>query len=1032
MSPNSSAPIFIHSLWRAGSTYLFQVFRRSEAKYYCYQEPLNEATLFCKNSPEKLLEYTGASMLPLRHPKLSLPYFQELYAIYPAWLAHISKPDIYDNYFSDICSEKLSSFYGSLIEQSTGRTVIQECRTSNRIGAIKNSFGGIHIYLWRNPWDQWWSFKATDYFNMVQLLLLNASNAHPVIETLRQIFNFKEYHSDSLENEIEFFFKSRLSAKDSYCCFYAFWCLALLEAQQHADFLLNIDQLSGSSVYKAEFLEIMGGTGISGLDFSDCRIHCTQFTQQDAAFFKPLEDMVHELLLQYLGSGQVDAIKEAREKGMPESQKVLPESAAENVVLEDARRTREVVIRLETAFNSRMQQQLLLQEQLQQKISQQVEQQTAMEEQLRSDLKRQYDEHEKHLVLQYTDEKQAFNNLLKKYQEKAQSEAQLRIEQVAALDKQHNQEIAELQKAIKQKRELLQEQLEAQARSAHNENEFSQRLHALRQLLEQEKQEIRQQFTEQLLTAEQQHFAREKELLHEQLVMEVRSTEREREFSEQLKFADQQKQELNQRFADQLLMAAQQHADREKELLHDQLVMQVRGAEREREFSNQLESIHRLADQEKQELNQQFLVMQARSTEREREVVEQLQSLHASYRQAEVAKEKHFQYLLNQISDEATVLYNSRWWRVGAFFGCLPKTGFERLSTLLTAGKLSLVTNNMPFSSSEFAHRDDTVVEEESLLEMDTIDQLLLSSETEFVTKAYQLILGRQADPTGIAHYRKWLRAGKSRVEILADLLASREAQLANRPGLDDLRVLIRQTGAGLKGWRKWFVLPRIISHRMAVSDRQMASLLHNANALSSRVQAFYGELATIKGALVKVEAQLSEQLDLLHLGQVQSLYKNCKITTTKASEPLVGCITVLESNPIFTVGEHTTLTVEVENQSDVIWETTADQPVFLSYHWFFEDGRKYLYDNPRTALSGPSAPGESRRTMVAVQPPEESGNYLLEITMVMEGQYWFEERGLSTSRILVHVHFPKLSPHAKRIHGDLSSAVIKTKMEAD
>jgi hypothetical protein len=38
----SAGPIFVHSLFRSGSTYLFEVFRRSPDGYWCYQEPLNE------------------------------------------------------------------------------------------------------------------------------------------------------------------------------------------------------------------------------------------------------------------------------------------------------------------------------------------------------------------------------------------------------------------------------------------------------------------------------------------------------------------------------------------------------------------------------------------------------------------------------------------------------------------------------------------------------------------------------------------------------------------------------------------------------------------------------------------------------------------------------------------------------------------------------------------------------------------------------------------------------------------------------
>ena len=1010
MSPESSSPIFIHSLWRAGSTYLFQVFRRSEAGYYCYQEPLHEIALFNKDAPEKLLEYSGDLMQPLRHPVLSRPYYQELYDTNRFWKDKLVKSDIYDAYFSSEFSETLGSFLKALIEHAQGRTVIQECRTSNRIGVLKKTFGGTHLYLWRNPWDQWWSYKATDYFDMIQLLLVNAEDAPPVIKALRQKLHFKQYHGETLQDEMQFFSVSRLSAENSYSCFYMLWCLAFLEAQQHADFLLNIDQLSASSDYKTEFLEIMGGTGISGLDFSDCRIHCTQFTQQDATFFKPLEDMVHELLMQHLGSGQVDIVKEARERGIPDSQRILPESTAGNVVLEDARRTREVVIRLENTFHNLIKHQLYLREQLKGMYQNEINQQITKAEQHRSGSQLLFDDQSGQFLQYQACKEQAFKSLLIHQQLKAQSEAQLRIEQLAVLNKRHNQEISEFQKTAKQendelvhnytiqletlqqrytalKRELLQKQLEAQARNANNKEELSQCLQAIRQLGDLEKQKNSQQFAEQLLTAEQHYAAREKELLQEQLAMQVRSAEREREFSEQLKFADQEKQKLNQQFTEQLLTAAQQHATREKELLHEQLVMQ------------------------------------ARSTEREREVVEQLQSLHASYRQAEVAKEKHFQYLLNQISDEATVLYNSRWWRVGAFFSWLPKTGFERLLTLLTVKKQSLVTNNMPFSSSEFAHRDDTVVEEESLLEMDTIDQLLLSSETEFVTKAYQLILGRQADPTGIAHYRKWLRAGKSRVEILADLLASREAQLASRPGLDELRVLISQTGAGLKGWRKWLALPRIMNHRMTILERQLTTLQASSREMSAqnRVEV----LPMILEALTRIERRLIREDQKFQ----QEKPKECfEVSTPSENDITFGSVAPNSSNFIFVTGERKMLAVDVKNGSNIVWESTENQPIFLSYRWYSENGDLFSDNGLRTTFSESVTPGESRRLLLAVLAPKKSGNYLLEVTMVMEGKFWFDKRGLQVSRVPVQVNRTMQPPHASRIYKDLLAALAMQK----
>ena len=63
-------PVFIHSLFRAGSTYLFNCFRRSPFGYWCYQEPLNEYLVNAVNMPGKLLELHEENATHLRHPKL--------------------------------------------------------------------------------------------------------------------------------------------------------------------------------------------------------------------------------------------------------------------------------------------------------------------------------------------------------------------------------------------------------------------------------------------------------------------------------------------------------------------------------------------------------------------------------------------------------------------------------------------------------------------------------------------------------------------------------------------------------------------------------------------------------------------------------------------------------------------------------------------------------------------------------------------------------------------------------------------------
>ncbi len=76
-----AAPIFIHSLFRTGSTYLFHVFRRCVGHYWCYQEPLHEVIRYAATAPEHLLQLNAESGSRLRHPVLERPYFWEFFQI---------------------------------------------------------------------------------------------------------------------------------------------------------------------------------------------------------------------------------------------------------------------------------------------------------------------------------------------------------------------------------------------------------------------------------------------------------------------------------------------------------------------------------------------------------------------------------------------------------------------------------------------------------------------------------------------------------------------------------------------------------------------------------------------------------------------------------------------------------------------------------------------------------------------------------------------------------------------------------------
>lgn len=291
------SPVFIHSLFRAGSTYLFNQFRHSPNGYWCYQEPLHEYPYFCRNDREKILDIRNTASLSLRHPLLDAPYFQELYQVSEICLPKLKSSYIYTAYFSKNAEEAGTDYFRALINAAQGRTVIQECRTSSRISVLRENLGGTHLYLWRNPWDQWWSLNINDYFPAILQLIAAAPISPEVIRRLKDEISINACPTQEINEQIEWYRSRPLSSEESYLTFYILWCLSLIEALSHANLLLNIDKLSESPEYAAKLAASMHELGVDGVKFDNCRIPQTQYTTEDASFFRSTEDKAHGLLL---------------------------------------------------------------------------------------------------------------------------------------------------------------------------------------------------------------------------------------------------------------------------------------------------------------------------------------------------------------------------------------------------------------------------------------------------------------------------------------------------------------------------------------------------------------------------------------------------------------------------------------------------------------------------------------------------------------------------------------------------------------
>lgn len=100
----------------------------------------------------------------------------------------------------------------------------------------------------------------------------------------------------------------------------------------------------------------------------------------------------------------------------------------------------------------------------------------------------------------------------------------------------------------------------------------------------------------------------------------------------------------------------------------------------------------------------------------------------------------------------------------------------------------------------------------------------------------------------------------------------------------------------------------------------------------------------------------------------------------------------VLTSISTVSVNQQFTLSVHLQNGSAERFASLPPYPVCFSYHWLDTAGNVVLYDGIRTPLLPPLGGNDARDYVVTVLAPDLEGEYTLQLTLVQEHLFWFEE----------------------------------------
>ncbi len=267
-------PVFVHGMWRTGSTYFWNKFRNLP-RTRAFLEPLHEC-LF--DLPEQQLRESlplGVTTI-LRHPEVDRFYYDEYEFRPEGGVPHFQKHFPYQRYCLDpsAADPELERYVLTLLElawKNKQQPVLQFNRGLLRAGWLAKHFEALTIVLLRHPFDTWSSFLSYDnlYFPAGVAIIIGQN---PELWPIAEAYNIPCFIADSIWEEMARygeFVAPRLA--DLYPAFFELTVLANTHAVNHADIVIDVNQIAVDPAARSFVTRDLKARGID-LSFDDCAI----------------------------------------------------------------------------------------------------------------------------------------------------------------------------------------------------------------------------------------------------------------------------------------------------------------------------------------------------------------------------------------------------------------------------------------------------------------------------------------------------------------------------------------------------------------------------------------------------------------------------------------------------------------------------------------------------------------------------------------------------------------------------------------
>ena len=279
-SVDSLRPVFLHGLWRSGSTYVWSRFRAAEGAH-CYYEPLHDGLK--RLTRARIARDTPDAIQSNHHPALAQPYFAEFGPLIGGRGVRRYRRRFAYTRFAPAVDEHdapLEAYVRQLVEhaQEQGRTaVLGFNRTGLRVAWLKNRFTACNIHIDRDPVDVFSSYlgqlQAGNYYYFVKWMQIIAGNPdYPPFRAALPTFrrprglgalyaNPKKFYRDVVDEA---------SLETLYTITFLAWAACALHALEHCDLVIDIARADVPRYGEAAAEAVRRQCGLA-VDFDDMR-----------------------------------------------------------------------------------------------------------------------------------------------------------------------------------------------------------------------------------------------------------------------------------------------------------------------------------------------------------------------------------------------------------------------------------------------------------------------------------------------------------------------------------------------------------------------------------------------------------------------------------------------------------------------------------------------------------------------------------------------------------------------------------------